>query len=157
MDYGMQTGSGTWDLLPSVTWQGQAGEWAWGAQGSAVVRGETRNRQGYALGDQWQVSGWLSRRLGAELSASLRGVLSEEGAMKGQRDDAGPTSSPAELAANQGGRFAEIGLGLNLGALPGVARGSSVGVEWLLPLRAELRGIQMPRRSTLALHWSHHF
>ena len=43
-----------------------------------------------------------------------------------------------------------------LDALPGLARGSSLGVEWLLPLRAEVRGVQLPRRSTLALHWSHH-
>ena len=157
LDYGMQTGSGTWDLLPSLTWQGRAGDWAWGAQATAVIRGEARNRQGYALGNQWQASGWLSRRLGAELSASLRGVLSEEGAMRGQREEARPASSPAEVAANQGGRFAEIGLGLNLAALPGVARGSSLGVEWLLPLRADVRGFQLPRRSTLALHWSHHF
>ena len=157
MDYGMQTGSGTWDLLPSVTWQRQVGDWAWGAQGSAVVRGESRNRQGYALGHQWQASGWLSRQIGADLSASLRGVMSEEGAMRGQRNDAGPASSPAELAANQGGRFAEIGLGLNLAALPGGARGSSIGAEWLLPLRVVVRGVQLPRRSTLALHWNHHF
>lgn len=157
LDYGMQTGSGTWDWLPSATWQGRAGAWSWGAQVSAVLRGEARNHQGYALGDQWQASGWLSRRLGAELSASLRGVLSKEGALKGQREQAGPASSPAEVAANQGGRFAELGVGLNLGALPGVAGGSSLGVEWLLPMRAEVRGIQLPRRSTLALHWSHHF
>ena len=110
MDYGMQTGSGTWDWLPSLTWQGQGGAWAWGAQGAAVVRGEARNRQGYALGDQWQASGWLSRRLGAGLSASLRGVLSEEGSTRGRREEAGVVSSPAELAGNQGGRFAELGL-----------------------------------------------
>jgi hypothetical protein len=157
MDYGMQTGSGTWDLLPSLTLLGEADRWAWGGQLDGVMRLSSRNAQGYALGDRWSASGWLARRLGAELSASLRAAVAVEGALKGQRGDAPTGSSPADFPGNQGGRFADLGFGLNLGALPGSARGSSVGIEWLLPLHDQLRGQQLPRRGTLVMHWSHHF
>jgi len=157
MDYGMQTGSGSWELLPSVSALAGSDGWAWGAQLSGVVRRTARQAQGYTLGDLWSASGWLARHLGADVSASLRAAVSVEGAIKGQRRDAAIGSSPADFPGNQGGRYAELGLGLNLGALPGSARGSSLGIEWLLPLRAELRGLQLPRRGTLAMHWSHHF
>jgi len=44
LPYPMQTGSGTWDLLPGITYLGQAGDWSWGGQASATFRlGENDN------------------------------------------------------------------------------------------------------------------
>ncbi|MGR9108149.1 MAG: DUF3570 domain-containing protein, partial [Gammaproteobacteria bacterium] len=41
--YGMQLGSGTWDLVPSLTYLGHRDRWSWGAQTRGVVRLEDRN------------------------------------------------------------------------------------------------------------------
>jgi hypothetical protein len=156
MDYAMQTGSGTWDLLPSLTWQGRAEPWGWGLQLNATRR-LGRNDEGYTLGDRWQATGWLSRRLGPVFSATLRASHSAEGAIRGGRIAAHPLTSPADSGANHGGRLDELAWGLVADRLPGALQGSSVGVEWLMPLRQEVRGYQLGRGRGLVLSWSHHF
>ena len=156
MDPAMQTGSGTWDLLPSVTWLGRAEPWGWGLQLGATRR-LGRNDAGYALGDHWQATGWVSRRLGPVFSATLRASRSAEGALRGERTGTHPQASPADHAANHGGRFDDVALGLVADRLTGALQGSSVGIEWLLPVRQEVRGYQLGRGRGLVLSWNHHF
>jgi len=50
LPYAMQLGSGTWDLLPALGYNGMAGAIGWGAQYSGIIRTGT-NSQGYTLGD----------------------------------------------------------------------------------------------------------
>lgn len=156
MDYAMQTGSGTWDLLPSATWLGRAEPWGWGLQLHATRR-LGRNDDGYALGDRWQASAWLSRRLGPVFSTTLRVSRSMDGAIRGERAGPHPQDSPADHAANHGGRLDELALGLVADRLPGALQGSSVGIEWLQPLRQAVRGYQLGRGRGLVLSWTHHF
>ena len=156
MDYAMQTGSGTWDLLPSLTWLRSAGPWGWGLQLGATRRLGS-NDAGYALGDRWQAAGWVSRRLAPSLSATLRASRSVDGPIRGERRDAHPLAAPPDLVANHGGRLDELGLGLVVDRLPGAAQGSTLGIEWLQPLRQEVRGYQLGRGRGLVLSWSHHF
>jgi hypothetical protein len=57
----MQLGSGTWDLLPGLTYAGFARDWSWGAQTLATLRlGE--NRHDYKLGNRLMLTGWVARR-----------------------------------------------------------------------------------------------
>ncbi|MDA7614523.1 transporter [Verrucomicrobiales bacterium] len=57
LPYPMQIGSGTWDLLPGITYLEQADTWSWGAQLSGVIRlGE--NDEGYTLGNVGQLTAW---------------------------------------------------------------------------------------------------
>ncbi len=156
MDYAMQTGSGTWDLLPSLTWLGRAEPWGWGLQ-LAATRRLGSNDDGYTLGDRWQASGWLSRRLGPMLSATLRVSHSVDGGIRGERSGDHPQGLPADHAANHGGRLDELAWGLVADRLPGALQGSSVGIEWLQPLRQDVRGYQLGRGRGLVLSWTHHF
>ncbi|HCJ42929.1 MAG TPA: hypothetical protein DHV58_02645, partial [Erythrobacter sp.] len=54
--YMMQSGSGTWDIEPSVTVSGQAGMIGWGAQASYRWRTEDANKSGFAFGDKAQAT-----------------------------------------------------------------------------------------------------
>lgn len=156
MGYGMQTGSGTWDWMPSVTWLGQGEGWSWGGQLAATLRGG-RNADGYALGDRWQAQGWVARRLSTQLAATLRASHAVEGAVQGERSGAPPGQTPPDRPANLGGRFTELGLGLTLDGLTGPHRGTTLGVELVLPVRTHLNGYQLTRRGSLALSWGQHF
>jgi len=156
MDYAMQTGSGTWDLLPSISGLGSAGPWGWGLQ-LAAVRRLGRNDEGYALGHRWQATGWATRRLASSLTATLRAARSVDGPIRGERGGPHPAAAPPDHAANHGGRLDELGLGLVADRLPGAYQGATLSVEWLQPLRQELRGYQLGRRGALALSWSQHF
>ena len=156
MDHAMQTGSGTWDLLPSVAWLQQSGAWSGGVQLSATRR-IGRNDAGYALGHRWQAAGWAGYRWAGPFTATLRLSRSVDGAIHGERTDLHASGSPADEATNHGGRLDEVGLGLVVDRLPGAYAGMKLSVEWLQPLRHALRGVQLPRRGGLALSWSHHF
>lgn len=81
--YMMQPGSGTWDFLPSITYTGRADRFAWGAQVLGVVRMEEENDSGYRLGNVFQATGWGSYRFADWISASVRGLYTDEGQIEG--------------------------------------------------------------------------
>jgi hypothetical protein len=61
--YGMQLGTGTYDLLPSLTYLGSAGRLGWGAQMKARIALENENDEGYRWGDLYEATAWLSYEL----------------------------------------------------------------------------------------------
>jgi hypothetical protein len=69
--YPMQMGSGTYDLLPGVSYSGFANNWSWGSQLNGTFR-LGRNNNGYTLGDIYSLTAWASRKLSNTLSISLR-------------------------------------------------------------------------------------
>ncbi len=67
LPYPMQLGSGSYDLLLGLTRTGRLDHFHWGAQAQATLR-TGHNDNGYTLGNIYQLSGWLSRKLGASLN-----------------------------------------------------------------------------------------
>jgi hypothetical protein len=84
VDYGMQLGSGTWDFKPSLTYTGHLDEWSWGGQLSGTKRLEAQNQSGYALGDIFQTTAWGGYNLTHWLTASVRGIYTWQGTIKGE-------------------------------------------------------------------------
>lgn len=71
LPYGMQLGSGTYDLLPGITYQMYQGKWNFGAQYMATIRtGE--NDEDYRLGDELKLTSWASYAWQHNLSTSVR-------------------------------------------------------------------------------------
>lgn len=157
MAYGMQTGSGTWDLMPSVTFMEQRGRWTLGGQLVATFHPQARNPDGYAVGNWWQAGTWMAYRISPHLAASVRGSYRIDAALKGQREGQAAGSMAADFAQNYGRREGELGLGVTFDGALQAHQGSVLGVEVLLPTRSVVNGYQLARRSSLALSWSHHF
>lgn len=164
MDYGMQTGSGSWDFLPSLTYLGGRRAWSWGGQLSGVKRLGGYNDTGYILGDAAQATLWTGYAPTPRLGLTLRLASTWQGAIHGTLQGAEavvdafgnvtwPRSqhSPADLAGNYGGRFNDLGLGMSV-AVPGL--GGHLGVEWLRPFGDRPRGDQLRRGDSLVLNWS---
>lgn len=156
VDIGMQTGSGTWELLPTATVQGALGTLSWGAQWSAATRLQAANDAGYARGWRWQASAWLGTALARSIGATTRLAWRVDHGVAGVPTAAAAPLAPTDVAAQQGGRVAELGLGLNA-ALDGDggARRGTLAVERLLPLQAWTRGVQLSPRGSWLLSWSH--
>jgi hypothetical protein len=153
-DYGMQLGSGTWDLVPSLTYSGLRGRWFWGAQLNGVWRTSDANDSGYALGDMFQTTAWGGMRLTSWMSASLRGVYTVQNSIQGEYNGTHTTSSPTDFPQNYGGRYWDLGLGLSF-ALPGSApRGDRISFEWLQPLSQDVNGYQLERTGSAWLNLS---
>lgn len=111
--YPMQMGSGTFDLLPGLTYLAQRDGWSWGAQANSVIRlGE--NGEGYSLSNRIQATAWYSRKLSDMLSASARIEGATWGNIDGQDAAMNPMMSPNARADLRGGERIEILFGLNL-------------------------------------------
>ncbi|MGB2933411.1 MAG: transporter [Methyloceanibacter sp.] len=147
--YGMQPGSGTWDFLPSLTYRGRADRLTWGAQLLGTIRMESENESGYQLGDVFQATGWGSYRFANWISASVRGLYTEQGKIEGHYNGPHGHSSPADLQFNYGGRFFDIGFGVNTVVQAGTLKGLRLSAEWLQPVEDDPNGYQLEREGTL--------
>ncbi len=173
LHYGMQLGSGTWDFKPSLTYTGQLDDWSWGGQFSATTRMENHNGSGYALGDVFQTTAWGGYTLTRWLSASVRGIYTVQQQIDGQfnpvsgTDSLGNTvsnvnpgskanysSGPMDYPTSYGGRYWDVGFGLNFTVPSGTLKGNNVGVEWLQPVQDNVNGYQLQREGAFSATWS---
>jgi hypothetical protein len=152
--YGMQLGSGTWDFRPSLTYGGNRGRVSWGAQLTGTVPMQARNESGYALGNLFQASAWGSYQILHWLSASVRGVYTLQGSISGQFDPPQSPVGPMDMPGSYGGRFWDMGFGLNAVVPEGAFAGNQFGIEWLQPIHDDPNGIQLERTGSLFATWS---
>ncbi len=174
-DYGMQLGSGTWDFKPSLTYTGQFNDLSWGAQANGTVRMENKNSSGYALGDLFQATAWGGYSPTRWLTATVRGVYTVQGSIKGQYNGSsvgqffnpnGPTDAngnhvvstqlrfgPQDYPANYGGRFWDVGFGLSAPVPSGGLARNRFSVEWLQPVYTDFNGYQLDRDGALSATW----
>lgn len=152
--YGMQTGSGTWDFRPSLSYAGLADRWFWGAQVNGIVRLERRNDAGFSFGDQLQSTAWGGYRLLDSLNATVRGVYTLQGSLRGAYNGPQDYSGPMDYPANYGGHYWDMGFGLDLTLPTGALAGHRLGVEWLQPLEDAVNGYQLERTGSLYATWS---
>ncbi|WP_260839239.1 DUF3570 domain-containing protein [Methylomonas koyamae] len=174
--YGMQLGSGTWDFKPSLTYTGQAGAWSWGGQVNATKRLEDRNSAGFALGDAVQGTAWGSYNVLDWLAASVRGIYTAQGAIKGRFSaipgecavnynplirtecaDVNPKGGSMDNPKNYGGHYWDVGFGLNATVPDGAFAGHNFSVEWLQPVEDNVNGYQLERSGTLNATWMYAF
>lgn len=155
LPYAMQLGSGTYDLLPGVTYYGNHHKWGWGAQYAGTVRlGE--NSQDYTLGDKHQLSVWGSYLWTDAFSTSLRVTGETESKIDGIDTQ---IVAPVQTADpdNYGGERVSVSLGLNTVVPSGTFKGHRFSVEATVPVYQDLNGPQMERDHALMFGWSKAF
>ena len=138
--YGMQLGSGTWDLLPSITWTEQFTHWSWGTQVNGVLH-LGRNDNGYTVGDRLALTAWTARPVTQNISLSARVIGSLWDDVKG-RDNrmAMPTMTPAADPNLRGGSRIDLVGGINwLTPIKGGRLAAEVGA----PVWQDLNGPQL--------------
>jgi hypothetical protein len=155
--YGMQLGSGTWDFKPAITYTGELDRWSWGVQASGTKRIENKNSSGFAFGDIFQSTAWGGYNLTDWLSASIRGVYTVQGAIKGEFNNSHPTDGPQDHPANYGGRYWDVGFGLSAAVPSGDLQGNRLSFEWLQPVYTDFNGYQVERNGALSATWSYMF
>jgi hypothetical protein len=155
LPYGMQPGSGTVDLKPSLTARQRFGDWSIGGQLAGVFR-LNENDEGYARGDSLAATAWAAYEFTPSLSVS--------GRVKAQSvekvDGIDPNIMAPTQAANPdfyGGDTVEALLGINLVGNSGALSGHRLGVELGLPVYRNLNGPQMETDLTLTVGWQKAF
>jgi hypothetical protein len=142
LEYPMQFGSGTLDLMPGITYLGDAAHWSWGAQTVETVR-LGRNYHGYRFGNQYRLSAWGAYGVTDWFAPSLHmdGYWWEDvhGADPGLATNPTPEGRP-DL---RGGRRLDLLFGLNFYVPKGRLKGGRLVVEGGIPVYQDLDGPQL--------------
>ncbi len=146
LPYPMQISSGTWDVLPGVTFLSEKEHTSWGAQLMGTLRlGE--NERDYRFGNAAQLTLWSAYRLNDWLSTSLRASGKVQSEIEGSDATyAGPVMMsmvPTVFPENFGGTYLFIGGGINLFVPTGALKDIRLGIELELPVVQDLNGVQM--------------
>ncbi len=141
LPYPMQLGSGTYDLMPGITYKGRNSDIGWGAQYWATIRTD-ENDEGYTLGDVHQLTGWTSYSWTPGASASLRLTARSVDKIDGIDPE---IVAPVQTANPdfQGGDRVDLGIGINFSGQDAGWRGLRLGFELGIPVRQDLNGPQM--------------
>lgn len=140
--YNMQLGSGTFDILPTISFLSRINKFYYSAQLNAIVR-LNKNSIGYTHGNEYNILAWAAYRFHSALSSSIRfeGIYSES--LKG----IDPTlDSNLEIAAdnfNYGGTRINTNLGLVFQPLFGWLSTSKFCLEFGTPIYQNFQGYQM--------------
>lgn len=144
--YGMQLGAGVWQVIPSITYTHTQGAVKFGAQVSSRHHlFDDRNDLGYYQGEQRQLTGWTSYMWNHNVSSSLRVAYTKTDSMAGHYNVSHNHSSPADIQGNYGGEQTLAGVGLNV-IIP-VAGGIRGGVEYMVPIKESLNGVQQQTKN----------
>lgn len=142
LEYLMQLGSGTYDLMPGLTYLGDAGSWSWGAQTIETVR-LGRNDHGYRFGNEYRISAWTSYGVTDWFAPSVRldGRWWED--IIGSDPGLSSNHTPEARTDLRGGRRLDLLFGLNFYVPRGFLKGSRLMVEGGFPVYQHLDGPQL--------------
>lgn len=143
----MQIGSGTFDILPSLTWVHTQDKWSAGVQAHANIRTGT-NHHDFRLGNRFGIDSWFSYHMASwvSLSAGLSYLWEDE--LSGVQTDIAfnPAFAPNRLTvptafgANYGGQRIEALVGANFLVPSGPLAGQRLAVDLRVPLWQDRNG-----------------
>lgn len=156
MPYAMQLGTGTYDLLPGITYTGRDEKWGWGAQYTAQIPLESENSEGYRWGDKHSLSVWGSYEWAQWISTSARLTGTSQDKIHGIDSN---IVAPVQSADpdHYGGRMLDLGLGVNLIGVKGPLTDHRLAIEATAPLYRDLNGPQLEKDWTLTIGWQRSF
>jgi hypothetical protein len=153
--YMMQTGTGTWDLEPALTYKARRGTMGFGAQATASIKTGS-NGADYSFGDVYEGSAWMSYRPAqwVSLSGRVRGrttgrISGIDGNIMGPVQTANPDF--------QGGERVDVIGGVNFVATHGGLAGHRIGIEVGAPVYQNLNGPQMAGQWFATIGWQKGF
>lgn len=153
LGYPMQLGSGTFDFVPSITYQQMFNDsWGYGVQGRATVR-IGNNSADYRLGNEYEASTWLTKDLGKRFSVSAIVDFAYNDNISGADSDMMANMSPSKdplareatvITAGLSGRY-------NLGS------GHNILLRADVPIYEDFSGYQLMTDYKLAVNYKKMF
>ena len=135
--YAMQLGSGTYDLIPSITYKDEAETHGWGTQLEYTLRiGENDNN--YSLGDKAELTAWFAQKLGSYVHFTGRLDYLNWKSIEGQDPKIIPMMAPTSDPKATGGQRLDALVGFT-----GVFGSHRIGFEVGKPVYEDLNGPQM--------------
>lgn len=152
LPYPMQLGSGTYDLIPSVTYRGKHGKLGWGAQAGGTIR-LGRNDEQYRLGNTAHLTPWVSYQPYKGISTSLRLKGQTWGHVRGGDADLNSNVVPTANQHSLGGKRIDLIAGVNLLKSTGIFKNHRLAVEFGVPIYQNLDGPQLETDFYVTAGW----
>jgi len=152
LGYTMQLGSGTVDLVPSLTYMGKCDRIHWGAQASGTVRLD-ENYNDYRLGNRYRLTGWGGYRVYGGIIGSLRLDWQSWGNIHGADIELDPTKTPGKDPNLRGGPRPGLFPGLAWYIDDGPFKGNRLFIEGGVPIYQYLNGPQGQTTWVLSAGW----
>jgi hypothetical protein len=142
LPYPMQLGSGTVDFLPGITYTGATRDVSWGFQTLGTVR-IGKNKQGYSMGDGYNITSWGAYRWTDRISTSLRANWNWWGNYTGADPNLNPAMVPTADTKRRGGERLDILGGVNFLFPEWMGVENRLAVEVGAPVYQNLAGPQL--------------
>ena len=158
----MQLGSGTIDILPSLTFLQQYPLFSYGLQARGNIRTQDENHHDYRLGHRFNLDGWGAWKAASWISLSAGIGYQWEDEVKGTQSDLALTAGtrqtvPTAFGENYGGQRVDILLGVNFYLARGSLKGNRLAVDLRVPAYQDLNGFQLETDYTLTVGWQFAF
>jgi hypothetical protein len=156
LPYKMQLGSGSFELLPGITYSGFQESFSYGAQANATFRLDTNNL-GYKLGDIYNFTSWIAKKLNPSFSTSARLNYTISEAIEGRDKALNAMMAPPANASFSAYKNLDLLFGINFMAQNGIFKGHRLAIEAGKPLYQKVKGIQMVNHYQLTAGWQKTF
>jgi len=140
LGYGMQLGSGTYDILPALTYYHTRRDFSFGIQTSAEIRtGE--NSKNYTLGDKYALNTWIAKPVTQINSSFSLGIKAESlDKVDGTHKDIVSIMSFAQDSESTGYKKVDLSIGMNLLA---PYKGLRFAIEYSRPVYNKVNQVQL--------------
>jgi len=145
LPYMMQLGSGTFDVLPGLTYLYHRRTSTFGAQCNANIH-LGYNSVGYSLGNELSVSTWYAYRWLSFLSSSIRADFTATESIYGSDATLYYFNEPAANPNNYGGKRASFYIGSAWQPSSGKLQNWQLAAEFGMPVYQYVNGIQSPSK-----------
>jgi hypothetical protein len=145
--YMMQLGTGSFDLMPGLTYYKRSGKIAWSAQVLGNVR-PFYNSNDYRTGSDVTLNIWGAYLFCSNLSASLRAEAIYGGSISGKDAAINSLSEPDAAIENHGGLKTNSYAGINYYINKSILKDTKIGIEAGIPFYQYVNGIQMSNSFT---------
>lgn len=156
LPYPMQIGSGSYELLPGLSFTSLENGFSYGGQINGVFRLDS-NKHGYKLGDSYSSTAWLAKPLGHRISLSTRLKFTKTEAIKGQDATLNPNMIATADASLQERESLDAFLGANYIFTGNFLKGHRLAIEYGMPLYQRFKGLALKDDYRLTVGWQKTF
>ena len=145
--YAMQLGTGTYDLIPSISYIASANQWTYGGQAEYRYHiGENDNE--YTWGNKLKLGGYGKYAVNKTVSVAGRLDYLKEDSIDGEDPDIAAMMAPTSDPDNYGGTRIDATIDVT-----GMFNGHTLGLAYTKPLKQDANGPQMELQSIITLSW----
>ena len=156
LPYPMQLGSGTYDVNQGVGYVGSTTDWSWGVDAHTTRRTGTNSRE-YTLGDVFETSAWLARRLTPWAAANVELLSHRWGNIEGADPSLRPGMVPTADPALRGGSKLDFVFGVSFMVPSGALKNNRLFIDGNLPVQRDLNGPQLQGTGGVRFGWEWRF